>query len=142
MRLSRLPFSNSKPRAFCASIMVWASSAKTGTKRTAVVNAKANSYGIRDCSSARPRWSGEVVRKNTEKDSTSTMKRRVRPKADSMSKAVIVQLLVNSLVNMFMAKMKPARKAAPRRERSHCFETFAMNTKGSCIRNSIARGNI
>ena len=28
----KLPFSSSKPRAFCASMMVWASSAKDGDK--------------------------------------------------------------------------------------------------------------
>ncbi len=142
MRLSMLPFSSSRPRAFCASMIVWASSASTGTKRTAVVNANANSYCIRDCSSASPRWSGDVVRKKTEKEPTSTTKRVVIINAYSILANVSVKSLMKHAVIMFMVKISPAIKAAPRSDLRHCFWTPASSTKGNCIKNSVMSGSI
>jgi hypothetical protein len=62
-----------------------------------------------------------VVKKKIEKDSTSTIKRIVIAKADSTLRAVRAISLVKYVVNMFTVKMNPAKKAAPRRDLTHCF---------------------
>jgi len=120
-------------------MIVWASSAKTGTKRTAVVNAKQNSYGMCVCSRAKPKWSGEVVKKKIEKDSTSTIKRKVMAVAFSRLSANARPPMNEKM--KFVKKIIVARNAAPRIERSHSRLTPAKRTSGICIRKSIIKGN-
>jgi len=88
--MKKLPLSSSSPRDLWASMMDWASSARTGTNLIAVMNAKLNSKGILAFSRARLSLSGEVVRKKRENEVMRTRKRTVIARAYSRFSAVRV----------------------------------------------------
>jgi hypothetical protein len=92
------------------------------------------------CSRAKPKWSGEVVKKKTEKDSTSTMKRNVMAIALSRFFAVTVYPAPMNEKMKFVEKIIAAKNTAPRIERSHWRLTPAKKTNGSCSRKSVIRG--
>jgi hypothetical protein len=66
----------------------------------------------------------------------------VKAVAPSTSAAVRVYPFVKKVVPMLTRKINVAKKAAPRKDRSHCLWTRANRTKGTCITNKIRSGII
>jgi hypothetical protein len=94
---------------------------------------------MRVCSKAKPKWSGDVVKKKIEKDSTRTIKRNVN--AVAFSKLSAGPRPPMYAKTKFVKKIMLAKKAAPRIERSHSRLTPANTTNGICIKKSTIKGN-